>query len=272
MDINMIIVKIILIILWFIVAYILFITLPQDTMNKKVYIKKEVSDEIKKEVKEKKVAEEIKKEVKEKEDIIEKEEEVDFSNVEIFTSPLKVDLKFYQKLTPKLKVEFDQYYILDHPNHLVNTLQYKVDGDNELFFKYVFNHLYKFRKLITSDLLSLLTEELIRLAEDDKKIQSIIYEIATRTSYFRRKDPIFLELSETYARIDMNMQRTVFHPKNQYVYSYTRIAIILEKKKQFDEALEVIEDAIQKNLSDNTVTGYMGRKTRVMEKKEKLKK
>lgn len=154
----------------------------------------------------------------------------------------------------------------------MKTLEYKVGGDNESFFKYVFNHLYTYRKLISSDLVSVLCDELIRLAEDNKKIQSIIYEIATRTTYFRRKDPAFLALSETYARIDLNMQRTIFNPKNTYVYSYTRLAIILEKKKQFDEALEIVEDALLRNLSDNTVTGYIGRKTRILEKKEKIKK
>jgi hypothetical protein len=317
----MLILKVFLIIIWLVVAYMLFI-ISKETTTKKLLVYKEVvtdkkpevvkvhetikpkaetivkpvevikeivlEKEVKKVVLEKevkKVASEkevkkvvLEKEVKKvasekevKEVVSEKEEEVDFSNVEIFTTPLKVDLNFYQKLTPKLKAEFDQYYVLDNPKHLVKTLEYKVDGNNELFFKYVFNHLYTYRKLISSDLVSVLTDELIRLAEDNKKIQSIIYEIATRTTYFRRKEPVFLALSEKYARIDLNMQRTVFNPKNQYVYSYTRLAIILEKKKQFDEALDIVEDALQRNLSDNTVTGYIGRKTRIIEKKEKPK-
>ncbi len=201
----------------------------------------------------------------------EKEEEVDFTNVEIFSKTLNINLNFYESLTPVLREEFDRYYVLDHEQHLVKTLVYIPKGDNQAFFKYVFNHLYTYRKLISSGLISVLTEELIRLAEGNPKIQTILYEIATRTSYFRRKDVAYLSLAEDYATRDIQLHRTVFKSSNTYVYSYTRLAIILEKKKRFTDALTLVDEALRLNLSDKTVNGYAGRRVRILDKQRKAK-
>jgi tetratricopeptide (TPR) repeat protein len=202
---------------------------------------------------------------------VEKEEEVDFANVEIFTTPLKINLNFYQSLSKDDKTLFDKLYVLEGPDHLVKTLNYIVNGDNQPFFKYVFNHLYTYRKLMSSSLLSVLTTEVVRLSEGNPKIQTILYEIATRTAYFRRKDVAFLNLAESYAREDIKLHQTVFKSKDTYVYAYTRLAIILEKKKLFKEALSLIDEALRLNLDDKTVNGYKGRKVRVLEKMEKVK-
>ena len=175
----------------------------------------------------------------------EKEEEVDFTNVEIFSKTLNINLNFYESLTPALREEFDRYY--------------------------VFNHLYTYRKLISSGLISVLTEELIRLAEGNPKIQTILYEIATRTSYFRRKDVAYLSLAEDYSTRDIQLHRTVFKSSNTYVYSYTRLAIILEKKKRFADALTLVEEALRLNLTDKTVNGYAGRRVRILDKQRKAK-
>jgi hypothetical protein len=48
-----------------------------------------------------------------------------------------------------------------------------------------------------------------------------------------------------------------------------RLAIILERLKQYDQALTLIDDAIKRNLNDKTVGGYTGRRIRVLEKKNK---
>ena len=201
----------------------------------------------------------------------EKEEEVDFTNVEIFSKTLNINLNFYESLTPALREEFDRYYVFDHEQHLVKTLVYIPKGDNQAFFKYVFNHLYTYRKLISSGLISVLTEELIRLAEGNPKIQTILYEIATRTSYFRRKDVAYLSLAEDYSTRDIQLHRTVFKSSNTYVYSYTRLAIILEKKKRFADALTLVEEALRLNLTDKTVNGYAGRRVRILDKQRKAK-
>jgi len=198
-----------------------------------------------------------------------KEEEVDFSKVEIFSKTLNINLNFYESLTPSLREEFDRFYVGDHEQHLVKSLVYTPQGNNQPFFQYVFNHLYTYRKLISSELISLLTEELLRLAEGNPTIQTILYEIATRTAYFRRKDVAYLSLAEDYATRDIQLHRTVFKSNHTYVYSYTRLAIILEKKKQYNNALMVVDEAIRLNLSDKTVNGYEGRRVRILDKQRK---
>ena len=299
----MLIIKIILIVVWFIGGFIFFVYLPRPQQgNKPVREKVVVQVEKKpqpapvvvaqptpapvikvveptpepivvmKQVEPTQVVKEII--VEEKADAAEpqeKEEEVDFTNVEIFSKTLNINLNFYESLTPALREEFDRYYVLDHEQHLVKTLVYTPKGDNQAFFKYVFNHLYTYRKLISSGLISVLTEELIRLAEGNPKIQTILYEIATRTSYFRRKDLAYLALSEDYSTRDIQLHRTVFKSSNTYVYSYTRLAIILEKKKRFADALTLVEEALRLNLSDKTVNGYAGRRVRILEKQRKAK-
>jgi chromosome condensin MukBEF MukE localization factor len=47
------------------------------------------------------------------------------------------------------------------------------------------------------------------------------------------------------------------------------LAIILEKKKLYKEALLIVEEAIQLGLKDNTVTGYQGRRLKILEKMRK---
>ena len=289
-SLIMLIIKIILIVVWFIGGFIFFVYLPRPQQgNKPVREKVVVQVEKKLEptpvvvaqptpapviqvVEPTPVVKEII--VEEKADAAEpqeKEEEVDFTNVEIFSKTLNINLNFYESLTPALREEFDRYYVLDHEQHLVKTLVYTPKGDNQAFFKYVFNHLYTYRKLISSGLISVLTEELIRLAEGNPKIQTILYEIATRTSYFRRKDLAYLALSEDYSTRDIQLHRTVFKSSNTYVYSYTRLAIILEKKKRFADALTLVEEALRLNLSDKTVNGYAGRRVRILEKQRKAK-
>ena len=299
----MLIIKIILIVVWFIGGFIFFVYLPRPQQGNKPVREKVVMQVEKKpqpapvvvaqptpapvikvveptpepivvmkQVEPTQVVKEII--VEEKADAAEpqeKEEEVDFTNVEIFSKTLNINLNFYESLTPALREEFDRYYVLDHEQHLVKTLVYIPKGDNQAFFKYVFNHLYTYRKLISSGLISVLTEELIRLAEGNPKIQTILYEIATRTSYFRRKDAAYLALSEDYSTRDIQLHRTVFKSSNTYVYSYTRLAIILEKKKRFADALTLVEEALRLNLSDKTVNGYAGRRVRILEKQRKAK-
>jgi hypothetical protein len=284
----MFIIKVILIIVWFIGALVFFVILPLLPSAKTKVVKPVVVKPVEKVI-EKKVevikptpiiekvmeikAEPVVKKVEVIEEVVEveKEEEVDFANVEIFTTPLKINLNFYQSLTKDDKTLFDKLYVLEGPDHLVKTLNYVVNGDNQPFFKYVFNHLYTYRKLMSSSLLSVLTTEVVRLSEGNPKIQTILYEIATRTAYFRRKDVAFLNLAESYAREDIKLHQTVFKSKDTYVYAYTRLAIILEKKKLFKEALSLIDEALRLNLDDKTVNGYKGRKVRVLEKMEKVK-
>jgi tetratricopeptide (TPR) repeat protein len=275
----MIILKLLLIIIWLIGAYILFIILPNDKVETWIQLrlnglmkakpnKQRLSNQLKKvDVVENMVATNSVMIEEEKE--AEKEEEVDFANVEIFSKSLNVRQGFYPSLTPSQKQLFDEFYVLDHPSHLVKALQFNPNGDNQLFFKFVFNSLYTYRKLTSLELLKVLTDEMINLAEGNPQTQTILYEIATRTAYFRRKDPAFLSYAHALSELDVNLNRTALKRRDQYVYSYTRLAIILEKKKRFKDALAIVDEALQLNLNDKTVQGYQGRKTRILEKMRK---
>ena len=266
----MIIVKIILILIWIAGAVVLFIVLPKNktVLNVEPSIQPQDKDLKKVDVVETTVV--PPPVIVEEEKEVEKEEEVDFADVEIFSKSLNVRQGFYPSLTPSQKQLFDELYVLDHPSHLVKTLQFNPNGDNQVFFKFVFNSLYTYRKLMSSDLLKVLTEEMLYLAEGNPQTQTILYEIATRTAYFRRKDPAFLAYAHSLAELDVTLNRSTLKRKDQYVYSYTRLAIILEKKKLFKEALAIVDEALQLNLNDKTVQGYQGRKTRILDKMRKV--
>jgi hypothetical protein len=276
----MIIVKVLLILIWIAGAVVLFILLPNAQVEQWVQtrfgaLKKATpsKEPIANDMKQVDVVETTvvpPPVIVEEEKEVEKEEEVDFADVEIFSKSLNVRQGFYPSLTPTQKQLFDELYVLDHPSHLVKTLQFNPNGDNQLFFKFVFNSLYTYRKLMSSDLLKVLTEEMLYLAEGNPQTQTILYEIATRTAYFRRKDPAFLAYAHSLAELDVTLNRSTLKRKDQYVYSYTRLAIILEKKKLFKDALAIVDEALQLNLSDKTVQGYQGRKTRILDKMRKV--
>jgi tetratricopeptide (TPR) repeat protein len=276
----MIIVKVLLILIWIAGAVVLFILLPNAQVEQWVQTRlgslkkaKPSKKPIDNDVKQVDVVENTvvpPPVIVEEEKEVEKEEEVDFADVEIFSKSLNVRQGFYPSLTPSQKQLFDELYVLDHPSHLVKTLQFNPNGDNQLFFKFVFNSLYTYRKLMSSDLLKVLTEEMLDLAEGNPQTQTILYEIATRMAYFRRKDPAFLAYAHSLAELDVTLNRSTLKRKDQYVYSYTRLAIILEKKKLFKEALAIVDEALQLNLNDKTVQGYQGRKTRILDKMRKV--
>jgi hypothetical protein len=84
-----------------------------------------------------------------------------------------------------------------------------------------------------------------------------------KTAYTRRQEPGFLDLTIELARKDIALQRDVLNPRLRFVYSYYRLSIILEKQKQYKEALVLVNEAIARQLIDTTVGGYHGRKTRL---------
>jgi len=115
-----------------------------------------------------------------------------------------------------------------------------------------------------------LTENEIVLAPDLIVLETIsgMYKMSLRKEI---SNSLFNSLFMQVAREDIKLHQTVFQSQNTYVYSYTRLAIILEKKKLFQEALSLIEEALRLNLDDKTVNGYKGRKIRVVEKMQKVK-
>lgn len=201
---------------------------------------------------------------------VEKEEPVEednaLENVQIFKKKITARTTWYASLTEAEKTEFRSYFVDDADTHLVKDLVYKLNGNNDAFFENVFRFIYVYRKLISSNLLEKLTDELLFFAENDAETLTLIYEAATRVAYYRRKDKAMLAYAEKLARLDVALQQGTLNAKSKYVYSFTRLAIILERKGQINEALALVEDALGRKLTDRTKTGYEGRKVRLQKR------
>lgn len=193
-------------------------------------------------------------------------DEAALENIQIFKTAIKARNDFYDRLSDQEKVEFRSYFMEEGPNRLTKDIAYVLNGNNDMFFTKVFNYIYRYRKLISLSLLNKIYQELLSFTNSDADTQTIINELAIRVSYFRRKDPAYLEVSYQWSNADVKLHRTTLNSKNTFVYSFTRLAIILEKKKLFKEAIELVNDAMNRGLNDKTKTGYNGRLVRLNKK------
>jgi hypothetical protein len=199
----------------------------------------------------------------------EPEEEADeaaLENIQIFKTAIKERQGFYESLTAEEQQEFDRYFVLPGDQHLAKELQYNKGQQNDQFFTKVFNFIYRYRKLISSGLLIKLSDELQSFTNGDPDVQTILYELAIRVAYFRRKDAVLFQTAKTWSERDVKLQQTTLNAKDKYVYSFTRLAIILEKQNLFPEARALVDDALARNLNDKTRTGYAGRRVRILKK------
>ena len=196
----------------------------------------------------------------------EEEEEDAMANVQIFKKKIKARATFYESLTDAQKAEFRSYFVDEGKDKLVKELTYTLKGNNDAFFERVFNYIFAFRKVISLGLLTKLTEELLSLSEGDSDVQTILFEAAIRVAYARRKAVQFLDQAEAWSKEDVKLHQTKLNTKGKIVYSFTRLAIILEKKGQFKEALALVEESKSRNLKEKTKTGLEGRKARLLKK------
>ena len=213
----------------------------------------------------------VKNKVKEEPEEAEEEsssaaDEAALENIQIFKTAIKAKSDFYERLTDVEKTEFRSYFMDEGPNRLTKDIVYTLNGNNDMFFTKVFNYIYRYRKLITLSLLNKIYQELLSFTNSDAETQTIINELAIRVAYFRRKDPAYLEVSYQWSTQDVKLHRTTLDSKNKFVYSFTRLAIILEKKKLFKDAIELVNDAMIRGLNDKTKTGYNGRLVRLNKK------
>jgi hypothetical protein len=196
----------------------------------------------------------------------EEEEEDAMANVQIFKKKIKARATFYESLTDAQKAEFRSYFVDEGKDKLVKELTYALKGNNDAFFERVFNYIFAFRKVISLGLLTKLTEELLSLSEGDSDVQTLLFEAAIRVAYARRKAVQFLDQAEVWSKEDVKLHQTKLNTKGKIVYSFTRLAIILEKKGQFKEALALVEESKSRNLKEKTKTGLEGRKARLLKK------
>jgi hypothetical protein len=185
----------------------------------------------------------------------------------IFLRNVKAKGDFYQNLTPVLKAEFKKLFIADDENRLIKEVSYLIDQNNDAFFDRIFNFLYRVRKTISHDLLNRMVDEGLRLADNDAASQTNIYEAGIRVAYARRSNTAFLKLAETLAKADVALHFDHLKTKKAYVYSVKRLAIILEKKAAFDEAIALVKQALANQLLDQTIGEYPERLQRLLAQK-----
>jgi tetratricopeptide (TPR) repeat protein len=193
-------------------------------------------------------------------------DEAALESIQIFKTTIKARTGFYEELTPTEQAEFRRYYMEEGPERLTKDIVYVLKGNNDQFFTRVFNYIYRYRKLISNSLLTKIYDELMTFTNGDPATQSILTELAIRVAYFRRKDAQMLETAYQWSLRDVKLHRDTIQSKNTYVYSFTRLAIIYEKKKMFKEAIELVNDALKRGLNDKTRTGYEGRLVRLNKK------
>ena len=193
------------------------------------------------------------------------EEEDEAKSVDLSKVTLK-KTAFYESLTPVLKAEFDRLFVLEGQDHVIKGLQFNPGKDNSVFFQNVFNQLYAYRKLISYGLLTALYEELTQLLSDQPSLITAVNEATIRIMFYRRKEAIFLEQCEALCQEDIALHLDVLKTRSGFVYSFKRLAILLEKQGLFEDAIAMCDRAINLNLDDKTQGGYRGRKERILKR------
>jgi tetratricopeptide (TPR) repeat protein len=192
-------------------------------------------------------------------------QDLDFSSV-TFTKT-----SFYESLSDTLRKEFDRLFIDEGVDHVAKTLVFVRGEDNQAFFANVFNQVYKYRKLISFDLLLALHEELVTQAQASPSLVSHINEAAIRVLFYRRKDAIFLEKCEELCQEDIALHLDVLKTRSGFVYSFKRLSILLERQGLYEEAIAMCQRAIALKLDDMTKGNYAGRKERLLKRIENRK-
>ena len=193
------------------------------------------------------------------------EEEDEAKTVDLSKVVLK-KTAFYESLTPVLKAEFDRLFVLEGVDHLVKGLQFNRGQNNNAFFQNVFNSLYAYRKVISFDLLTALYEEMTQQLSGQSSLITTVNEATIRIMFYRRKETIFLDQCEALCQEDIALHLDVLKTRSGFVYSFKRLAILLEKQGLYDDAIAMCDRAINLNLDDKTQGGYRGRKERILKR------
>jgi hypothetical protein len=194
------------------------------------------------------------------------EEETTMENTVFFNETIKESSTFYKSLKGKNKTDFDNLFVLQGPKHVVSTLNYVVGGNNSHFFSDLFKYIFQYRRFITVDLLNILLNEMLSLTQDPLSM-TLLYEAYIRVAYARRQSIEFFKEAKRVCELDVALHYDVLKTKGKFVYSFVRLAIILEKEKNITKALEVVNKAILRELDDNNATKFESRRARLQSKK-----
>jgi hypothetical protein len=196
------------------------------------------------------------------------DEDDDMEDVVFFADTLVERSTFYPSLRGRIKDEFDRLFVNPGDEHIVPELVYTVSGNNADFFADIFKYIFRYRKLISLELLQRVLDELLSMTSDPASM-TLLYEAFVRVAYARRQQKGFLDAAKLTAEKDVKLHQEVLNTKDAYIYSFVRLAIILEKQQRISEALAVVQDAISRGLDDKTTTKFEGRRSRLLSKKNK---
>ncbi len=196
------------------------------------------------------------------------DEDDDMEDVVFFADTLVERPTFYSSLKGRIKDEFDRLFVNPGEEHVVAELVYKRGENNADFFADVFKYIFRYRKLISLELLQRLLDELLSMTSDPASM-TLLYEAFVRVAYARRNQKGFLDAAKLTAEKDVKLHQDVLNTEDAYIYSFVRLAIILEKQQRISEALAVVQDAIARGLDDKTTTKFEGRRSRLLSKKNK---
>ena len=195
-----------------------------------------------------------------------KPEEVDKQLTEtvVFKKPLKIKVDPVDSYTPELKQNFNEVFVSEKRAVKIPELTYIPQTTNVPFYTNLFRYIHRFAGVISEGLLTNLTQSVIKLT-DDKESQLHIVEASTRTAEGLKtnsnKDYLLKILRRNVA-----LNRDVLNPRNKYVYSYQRLATLLEELGIYVEAVILVREAYERGLVDTPETTFEKRLTRLEKK------
>lgn len=87
-----------------------------------------------------------------------------------------------------------------------------------------------------------------------------------RVFELRKNQALFKSDRDEYERYENSINETLSSPPKIGMPSFKRLAIIYEKQGKYNEAISICEKAIEYELTDDTKSGYSGRKQRLLKK------
>ena len=195
-----------------------------------------------------------------------KPEEIDRQLTEavIFKTPLKVKVDPVESYTPELKQSFNDTFVSEKRAVKVPELTYVPQTTNVPFYTNLFRYIHRFAGVLTEGLLASLTQSVIKLT-DDKDAQLKIVEASTRTAEGLKTNQNQDYLLKILRR-NVALNRDVLNPRNKYVYSYQRLATLLEEKGIYLEAVILVREAFERGLVDTLDMTFEKRLTRLEKK------
>ncbi|MFZ9139151.1 MAG: InlB B-repeat-containing protein, partial [Bacilli bacterium] len=183
---------------------------------------------------------------------------------EIFKAPLKIRKDPIENYDAPLKAEFNQTFVSDNRQVKVPELVYVPQTTNEAFYRNLFRYIHRFANVLSAPLLSNLTQTVVKLTTDEEAKLKII-EASTRTAEALSQQPPVEYLLKILRR-NVALNRDVLNPRDKYVYSYQRLATLLEELGIYVEAVIVAREAYERGLIDTPEATFEKRLTRLEKK------